>query len=334
MTYGRRITAVVLLIPSVIALALWAFLWPNARLEPRDLPLGVAGPAQAVAPVHAQLEQREGAFDVHTYADEAAARAAIEEREIYGAVVASPEGPRLLTASAAGPAVAQLLTEAVGEQSGKAMPVEDVVPLPEADPRGSALSASVMPMALAGIAIGGAVTMFGLRGTRAVAAVLGAAAGVGLVAAAIAHSWLGALDGGWWAEAGSFALAALAGGATVAGLAALLGTGGIGLGALLMMLLGNPFSGVSTAPELLPEPAATIGQLLPPGAGGQLLRSVAYFDGSAAGPPLAVLAAWSALGLALIWLGALVKRQRSSGGTGPATGEPAPAPAQPTASAA
>ncbi|MBA0049735.1 ABC transporter permease [Streptomyces sp. AJS327] len=314
MSHGRSVIAVVVLIPAVIAFAMWAFLWPNARLEPRDLPLGVAGPAQATAPVTAELERRDGAFEIHTYADEAAARTAIEEREVYGAVVVTQKGPRLLTASAASPAVAELLTDAVGERGDRPMPTKDVVPLPDEDPRGTALNSSVLPMSLAGIAMGAAVTGLGLRGTRAATAVLGAATAVGLVAAGIAHSWLGALAGDWWAEAGSFALVALAGGATVAGLAALLGAGGIGLGALLVMLLGNPFSGVASAPELLPEPAAALGQWLPPGAGGQLLRSVAYFDGSAVGGPLVTLGVWSLLGLALISFGPLVKRRTATPG--------------------
>jgi hypothetical protein len=47
-----------------------------------------------------------------------------------------------------------------------------------------------------------------------------------------------------------------------------------------MVLIGNPFSGVGTGPELLPQPVGAIGQLLPPGAGGNLLRSTAFFDGA------------------------------------------------------
>lgn len=323
MSHRRSMIAVVLLIPAVIAFALWAFLWPNARLEPRDLPLGVAGPAQVTAPIMERLDQRVGAFEVHTYADEAAARTAIEEREVYGAVVATRQGPQLLTASAAGPAVAQLLSDSVGAQGDQPVPTKDIVPLPEDDPRGTAVSSSVLPMALAGIAIGGAVTAFGLRGWRASTAVFGAAALIGFVAVGIVHSWLGALAGDWWAEAGAFALVALAGGATVAGLAALLGTGGIGLGALLVMLLGNPFSGASTAPELLPGSVGTLGQLLPPGAGGQLLRSVSYFDGHAAGGPLVTLVLWALLGLSLIWLGIPLKLRRDAGR--PDAAQPRPA---------
>jgi hypothetical protein len=71
----------------------------------------------------------------------------------------------------------------------------------------------------------------------------------------------------------------------------LLGERGIALGALTMVFVGNPFSAVGSAPELLPQPVGGIGQLLPPGAGGNLLRSTGFFDGAGAGGHVAVLAA-------------------------------------------
>ncbi|WLW56744.1 ABC transporter permease [Streptomyces sp. YU58] len=319
--HGRRLAAVIVLVPLLAALALWAFAWPAARTAPRDLPLGVAGPDRAVAQVEQRLEQREGAFEIHRYADEAAAREAIEDRTVYGAVVVTAQGPELLTASAASPVVAQLLQQAVAQQAaaeGTQLRTVDVVPAPEADPRGAALNASVLPLALAGIAAGAVVTLLGLRGLRAATALVGAAALVGVVAAAIAHSWLGVLTGDWWAEAGTFGLTTLAIGAAVAGLAALLGTAGIGLAAATVMLIGNPFSGAPSAPQMLPEPAGTIGQWLPPGAGTTLLRSVSYFDGAAATGPVLTLAWWAALGLGAVLLGsALAKRSRNDA-------EPAP----------
>ncbi|MER7748901.1 ABC transporter permease [Streptomyces bacillaris] len=301
---NRRAVAVVLLIPVVVTLALWAFAWPAARIAPRDLPVGVAGAGPAAEQLERGFEQRAGAFEVHRFDDEAAAREAIEERTVYGAVVAGPEGPHVLTASAASPVVAQLLREAVtaAAPEGVQVRVTDVVAAPPGDPRGSALGASVLPLALAGMGAGAAVTLLGLRGTRAALTLTGSAALVGLAATAMAHSWLGVITGDWWTEAGVLALTVLAIGSAVAGLAALLGPRGIGLGALLMILLGNSFSGVTSAPQLLPEPVGTIGQWLPPGAGGSLLRSVAFFDGNAAGGPALTLALWSALGLAAILL--------------------------------
>lgn len=218
----------------------------------------------------------------------------------------TPKGLQLLTASAASPTVAQLLGKAVtaGAPAGSRMQVTDVVAAPAGDPRGSVLGASILPLAIAGVAAGSAVTMLGLRGGRAATALIGVATLVGLAAVTVTDSWLGVLTGHWWTEAGALGLTVLAVGATVAGLAALVGPAGVGLGALLMVLLGNPFSGVTSAPELLPEPVGTIGQLLPPGAGGSLLRSVAFFDGRAAGGAALTLALWAALGLTAVLVGA------------------------------
>ncbi|MFI9548115.1 ABC transporter permease [Streptomyces sp. NPDC052016] len=309
---ARRVIAVVVLVPLLAALALWAFAWPAARTAPRDLPLGVAGPAAAAAQVEQRLRQQEGAFEIHRYADEAAARAAIEDRTVYGAVVVTAQGPELLTASAAGPVVAQLLQQAMAQQAaagGTEVRTVDVVAAPEKDPRGAAFTSGVLPLALAGIAAGTVVTLLGLRGIRAALALVGAAALVGLVAAALAHSWLGALAGDWWAEAATFGLATLAVSAAVAGAAALIGPAGIGLMAFTVMFLGNPFSGAASAPEMLPEPAGAIGQWLPPGAGTTLLRSVSFFDGAAATGPALTLTWWAALGLGAVLLGTAMRER-------------------------
>lgn len=325
---GRRTAAVIALVPMIVALALWAFAWPAARTAPHDLPVGVAGPAAAAAGVEKQLQARDGAFDVHRYADEAAARDAIEDRTVYGAVVVTQSGPKLLTASAAGPVVAQLLTEAVTAQApqGTQVQTDDVVAAPEADPRGAALGASVLPMSIAGVAAGAAVTVLGLRGRHAALALTATAAVVGAVAAVLTHSWLGVLTGNWWAEAGAFGLAALAVSAAVAGLAALVGGAGIGLGALLMVLLGNPFSGVTSAPELLPQPIGMIGQWLPPGSGGTLVRSVSFFDGAGAAGPALTLGIWAAVGLAAVLIGARGNRRGSTPRPAGATDRTAPDP--------
>jgi hypothetical protein len=50
---------------------------------------------------------------------------------------------------------------------------------------------------------------------------------------------------------------------------------------------------------------------MPPGAGGNLLRSTGFFDGAAAGGHVAVLAAWLLAGLALLGLAALRDRGRA-----------------------
>ena len=325
----RSLAAAVVLVPVVVAVALMAFAWPSARLAPRDLPIGVAGPPQATAAIERQLGQRGNAFDVHRYTDEAAARAAITDRDVYGAIVVAPGGVTVLTASAASPVVAQLLSQAATEAngSGGAAPgpgsptgqapstagarprVVDVVPADPEDPRGAALSASVLPLVLAGVLAGLLVGASRRPGLGQAGALVVAAALAGLAAVGIAQGWLGVIGGDWLVNAGVLALTVLAIAAAAAGLLALLGEAGLVLAALLMVLLGNPLSGVSSAPELLPQPFGLIGQLLPPGAGGSLLRSTAFFDGNAAVTPLTVLAIWAVLGLVAVWAGGVLRRR-------------------------
>jgi hypothetical protein len=296
--------AAILVVPIIAAVVLTLFAWPSSRLEPRDLPVGVAGPAPAATALEQRLEQRDGAFDVHRYADAAAARAAIEDREVYGAFVATPTGPIVLTASAGSPAVAQALTHAASE-AGDAVRVQDVV---AAKPAGTGLASSVLPLVLAGI-LTGVVASAIASGARRAGLLVGGSVLVGLAATGIIQSWLEVVGGNWFANAAGLSLTVLAIAATVAGLERLLGKAGIALGALTMILIGNPFSAVATGPEMLPQPAGVLGQLMPPGAGGNLLRSTGFFDGAAAGGHVTVLAVWALAGLALLFVGAARARR-------------------------
>src|SRR5689334_21889795 len=91
---------IAVIVVAVQALLVPLFAAPAANIAPRDLPVAVAGPLA----VRAQLEAAHpGAFDVHPVADAAAADAAIEDREVYGAIVVAPAGPEVHIASAASP---------------------------------------------------------------------------------------------------------------------------------------------------------------------------------------------------------------------------------------
>jgi hypothetical protein len=307
--HGRRPSALIALVivPVVVAIALTTFAWPAANLEPRDLPFGLAGPTLATPPFQERLEAREGAFDVRRYNDRASAREAIEDREIYGAVVAARDGPTLLTASAASPTVAALLRENLAGPRAK---VEDVVPADPDDPRGTAFSSMTLPLVLAGIVTGVIITLLGRPGRGAVGILVAVAALSGLVTITIVQSWLDIIEGPWLLNAAVLSLGVLAIASVVTGLAALIGRAGIAVAAVLMVFVGNPWSGISSAPELLPELAGFIGQLLPPGAGGQLLRSTAFFDGAGAVGPLVVLLGWVAIGLGAILVRAKRQQQR------------------------
>ncbi|MGH8823939.1 MAG: hypothetical protein ACRDVN_05625, partial [Jiangellaceae bacterium] len=273
---------------------------------PREVPVAVAGPPEAVEQVEAALGAAPGpddvaAFEVTAVADEVAATLAIEERDVYGAVVVTPDGPRLLVASAAGPAVAQMLRAAAAELSepGAAAPVTDVVPTTPDDPTGAGLAAGVLPVIITSAA-GGLIAAVALRSTRLrLAAVTGITVLGGLVSAAVLQYGLGVVDGSYVEAAGVAALLIGAVAAGVAGLGAVLGRPGAVLGLLVMILVGNPLSAAASAPEMLPQPWGAVGQFLPPGAGVSALRSVAFFDGAAARTPILVLSIWLVAGLLL-----------------------------------
>ncbi|WP_196279265.1 hypothetical protein [Catellatospora vulcania] len=292
------------------ALLLPLFAGPAANVAPRDLPVVVAGPDPAVEAFTSKIESMSpGAFEVTAVADAAAADAAVLDREAYAAFVLSPTGISLHTASAAAPAVANLFNAAaaqLGAGSGIPVTVTDLAPLSPDDPHGGGFAAGFFPLVitsmLAAIALYFAVTGFAARviGLLAFAALSGAAG------ATVLQSWLGVVGGDWWPVAGVIALITLAVSATVHGLASVAGPRGIGLGAVLVLLVGNALGAVGAAPELLPQPWGEVGQWLPIGAGATLLRSVAWFGGAGGGAAAWVLASWALIGLALIgvaWLG-------------------------------
>jgi hypothetical protein len=290
-------------IPVIAAILLALFAWPQANLEPRGLPVGLVGPEEATAPIEAQIAESPDAMDIHRFANADEAREAIEDREVYGAFVATPAGPKVLTASAASAPVSQLLTHAAAEAKA---PVEDVV---SASPATAGLASSVLPLVLAGIVTGLAGAALGTTAARRAGLIVAGSVLAGLTATAIIQSWLDVIGGDWAANAAAFGLTVLAIGAFVAGSYALLGVKGAGVAAALMVFIGNPFSGVASAPELLPQPVGLIGQLMPPGAGGNLVRSTGYFDGAAAGGHVAVLAGWALAGMALLVVAGLRRRR-------------------------
>lgn len=311
----RALLAVLVGIPLLAAVLLSAFVWPASSIGPRDVPIGVTGPPPAVAAVQAQLAEREGAFTVTSFADVEAAESAIGARDVYGAIAIGPDGAQLLTSTAASPVVAQLLGEiarGTGQTQGSPVVVRDVVAADPDDPRGTGLATTVLPMIILGIAIGAIGTLLARDiltrlGVLAVGAVMAGLAGIALL-----QGWLAIIGGDWWANAAALTLTVGAVAATIAGLGALLGEAGIGVGALTMVLVGNPLSGASSAPELLSQPWGAVGQALPPGAGVTLLRGTAFFDGAGAAGPIWTLVVWCLIGGALLVVAGLRGRRTSA----------------------
>ncbi|MFI1814902.1 ABC transporter permease [Streptomyces sp. NPDC020422] len=306
----------VVLLTALVSVLLTAFTWPAVRSHVHDVPIAVAGPPPAVRQVGAALDHRlPNGFAVTEVADAAAAERLIRDREVYGAIDVSSGTPQVITASAASTAVAQTLqgvAAGLGQapRAGKTSPVRELVALPADDPRGSGLAAGALPLVMGGLLAALLLTRL-VRGTAPrVGGALAFAITGGLAVAAILQFWFGSLDGSYLANTGAIALATAATSLSVIGLESLLGYAGFALGAVTMMLIGNPLSGTSTAPEMLPGWSGTLGQLLPPGAGGRLLRSTAFFEGHGATHSVLVLTAWLVFGVALCLAGGLPKRRR------------------------
>ncbi|MEU4097838.1 ABC transporter permease [Streptomyces sp. NPDC026673] len=342
-------------LPLVISLAVMAYAWPASRVAPRDLPVGIVGTSTAGQNAVEGLERsRPGGFDFHLYPDQASARSAIKAREIYGAFVVTRGSFTVLQATAASTSVAQLL-DASGRQlaaaasesaaigttasargtfvastSGKkkkeakaaakvTVKTVDVVPISADDPRGVVFSSALLPLTMCGILIASLLAMsnFHMPGWRRVLELIAACAATGFGAYLVAQGILGALPHEHVATWSALSLTMLAISATCAGLITLIGPAGLGLSAVLMVFVGNPFSGSTSAPELLPKMVDDIGQWLPPGAGANLLRGTAYFGGNGSEGQIAVLALWSVLGMAAVALG----RRKTAGAGGLAAGD-------------
>ena len=140
--------------------------------------------------------------------------------------------------------------------------------------------------------------------TRFAAAVVFAGL-AGWTIAALLRYVFGSTDANIWGVAGGLTLGALASGLFMLGLGSVLGRVGLGIGALLALLLGNPLSGLASAPELLPSGWGALGQWLPQGASGTLLRSTAFFGGAGSAMAITVLTCWAAVGVLLIVIAAV-----------------------------
>jgi hypothetical protein len=298
--------AVLIGIGIVVAQALLVplFAAPAANLGPRDLPVVVAGPAPAADALAAQLPP--DAFAITRAPDAAAADALLRDHEAYAAFVIGPAGPAVHTASGASPTVAQLVGQAAAAMNA---PVTDVAPGSPDDPRGAGFASGFLPLALTALAAGAALALL-VRGHWArFTGVLVFGVLSGAIGPLVLQQWLGVLTGDYLLNAAAIGLFATAVAGTVTGLGAIAGRPGIALGALTVFLVGNPLSAVSAAPELLPQPWGTLGQFLPIGAGGSLLRSTAFFDGAGGARPAWVLAGYAIAGLSLALAGGVRTRR-------------------------
>lgn len=298
---ARLVAGGVALLFAFTALYVTAYHAPRAK----GLDVGVVGTRAQAASVQEALDARaRGAFDVHPYATEPQARAALLQTDVHGVLVAPRK--RVLVAQALGVTPTEQVTGALRAVAGPAA-VEDLRPLPPGDRRGLSSLFAVIGTLIPSLVFGVLLSVFGRALPARVrwAAVLAYASLAGLVVAFNVDVLIGALSGEFVGIAVVSALLALAVSAAAHGLGHLGGPFGIVAAVLVVLLLGLSSSGGAVTFQLEPGFFGAVSQLLPPGAALTAIRNAEYFDWAATLAPLIVLGAWAVGGVVFGLLGEL-----------------------------
>ncbi|MGO4534354.1 ABC transporter permease [Leifsonia sp. 2MCAF36] len=309
---------------AAVVVVLLAFLWPTITSTVKDLPLAVAGNPATVSAVEKQLDTAaHGAFDVTAVSSRQEAVELIRTRDVYGAIVLG-DAPEVLTASANGAAVSQILGQVASKIQAQAqqqadaavrqaiaadrapvgtqaptitVKVTDIVPLASTDSRGLGLTAASFPLVLGGM-LGGVLISLLVAGSRRRLVAVGAYAVVGgLSVTGILQGWFGILQGDFWPNALAVSLSMFATAAFIVGMNALIGRAGIAVGAVLTVLVGNPLSAAAQPLQFMVGPWGAIGQWFVPGASVTLLRDLSYFPDADSSFAWLVLLGWAAVGV-------------------------------------
>ncbi|OBF36692.1 DUF3533 domain-containing protein [Mycobacterium sp. ACS1612] len=215
-----------------------------------------------------------------------------------------------VVASAAGPSVASVvedLFDTAAKVHDRTVSVHDAVPLDPGDAGGLAGFYLVIGWVVGGwlFAVLVGVTP---RAAWRLGAALGYALASGIGGAAIADTVLGAIDGHFWPVAGIGVLVTLSATAVTLALQTPFRLVGIGLAAVIFVILGVPSAGGASPPTVLPPFWRVIGGVLPNGAGTEALRRIVYFDANGLTQPIGVLAVWITAGVVATLAGAAVVR--------------------------
>ncbi len=293
----------------------------------KNLPFDVVAPAEIQGPVLSGFGTLPGQpLSPRLVNDEQTARTRVTSRTTTGALIVDPASTRdtLYVASAAGPSISSALTrivDAAEARQQRTVRVVDLVPVFAQDSGGlSSFYAAVgwtvagyLIAAILGISAGARPATPTRAAIRLIVLALCAAV-AGIAGAWLVQHVLGALPGPFWPLAAVGALLVFGAGALTIALQVAFGVVGIGLAVLLFVILGNPSAGGAYARAMIPPFWRAIGAFLPPGAGTDAARSIAYFGGQHTAQPLFVLTAYAGVGLiAALGLAALLRPRPAAG---------------------
>lgn len=297
------------------------------QAEPRSVPITVVAPTGAPAGTAGRaadaLSRIEGTpLEATTASSATDARADLARGETSGVLLLGVGSEdQLLVASAAGASVSTAVTEVVraaDTAQQRTVEIVDAVPLQSGDGRGLTGFYAVTGWIVGGYLL---ASLLGVaRGSRPAnprrAAIrLGAtvpyAVLSGLGGALVLDPLTGALTGHFAALWGLGALLVLAAATVTMAFQVLLGVLGIGLTVAVFVVLGGPSAGGAYQWPLLPPLWATIGPLLPNGAGVDALRRTVYLQGHAVTGPLLLVAGWAMAGAVITLVGVHLRSRRA-----------------------
>ncbi|MEU9128242.1 hypothetical protein AB0D08_09065 [Kitasatospora sp. NPDC048540] len=268
-----------------------------------DLPFGAVGtsPVLAAAEQHISLK-------VTPYPDEAAARTAIDEARLFGALISSGSSNTLIVVpsmSDLAPLDLAAKFEDAAKATGQTLQVQQYAPMPLApkDPFGLVQGLMLVPLLIGGYM--SSTLLMAATGRAAgrwrAAQLAGFAVVSGLVIDVIVCYWLqGFPSSSFWITWPICTLIVAVVAFVAAVLQKLLGPVGTLVTVVVMILFGNPSSGGATGVPYLPAFWRDLGPYLPPRNGYILLHHTIYFDGHGTGRALTTLLIY--LGVAAVVL--------------------------------
>ena len=309
---SRALRAVVLLAVQLCFVGSWlgAFL----STAPTNIPVALVGPPGSTLAATQQWANQLGVLPgtpmaVTAVADRAGADQLIGSQRVDAALVLAEAGKQdeLVVAGAAGADVLNSLVSVLNQverQLHRTGTVTVVHPSAPDDPRGLSGFLLVVGWLAGAVTVGLLLGGRRLRGDRrALARAFGLLAGYGVVSAVLS---VALATGVFHALTGNVLLLSLVGVLVTVGTGAVLlaaRTAGdalpVGLALLLVGAIGLPSAGALPAAVLLPQLWRGVGPWLPPGAGTDAVRGVAYFGGGGALTPILVLVGYLLVGAVL-----------------------------------
>ncbi len=319
-------TGVTLLATLVLTTGLvWAWLGGLTNPHARSIPIAViSGDTNAIAAL--SLDQENSELQVMRYSSAAAATSALSKRQVAAILTSDQTGAAALNltiASAAGPGVANSVVDSINSVATSfnvPLTIEDAYPTSEKDPDGRTpfylmlvwIFGGLIAAVLIGVTLGTVPRDLDRLGMRLAALAVFSLA-LGLIGSLFAVPFLGIWNHHMFGLWMSGTLIVFTAALITSALQSWLGMWGIGIAALLLLVLGVPGAGGQWGSPLVPGFFRSMHSWVPNGLGTDLVRGVEYFGRNANTWPITGLALWCLAAIvALVGSTAVLGRQARS----------------------